>query len=140
MNSVLFALSVSGSKNGGRGSLAPSLGLCLGSLVASGPAKVVGPHSAAVWMNDWPTDFGGPAADDEATKATATGMAPGIRRPPAAVPARPDHRVANNQQPSPVVQSIPAKPDHRLITRTKTLKTQTQTTINDQTISKTWLV
>ena len=30
---------------------------------------------------EWPTDFGGPAADGEATEATATGKAPGLERP-----------------------------------------------------------
>ena len=66
-------------RNGTRGSLPHSLCLCLGSLAASGPAKVVGLESASEWIANWPTDFGGPAAVGEATEATATGKAPGIQ-------------------------------------------------------------
>ena len=66
-------------RNGSRGSLPHSLCLCLGSLAALGPAKVVGLESASEWNANGPTDFGGPAAIREATEATATGKAPGIQ-------------------------------------------------------------
>ena len=66
---------------GTRRSLPHPLCLCLGSLAASGPAKVVGLGRAKKWIADWHTDFGGPAAVGEATEATATGKAPGIQPP-----------------------------------------------------------
>ena len=136
----LFAPSDSSSRNRTRESLPHSLGLCLGSLAASGPAKVVGLDNTTTWIANGPTDFGGPAADGEATEATATGKAPGIGEPPNSVPAKPDHRVAENKRSSHVVKPIPAKPDHRLTNCRQTLKTKTRTAINDQTISNTWLV
>ena len=60
----------------------PTHSLCLASVACRlCPAKVA--SLAIVWPgpSEWPTDFGGPAADGEATEATATGRAPGLERP-----------------------------------------------------------